>query len=295
MTIPLYGFKPEREEDIPFEIIRIEEFAQQKRWRAPHRADFYLVYWLTEGAGTHFIDFNPYAIQPETLYFLSAGQVQYWDISIDITGYAILFNENFLAIASQDYISALSFEFFHNPDVTPVLTIPSEIIETLRHYRQEMMTEFTNKSSGRTLLLQSLLRIFLIHAQRCFVDHQQKTPFSATDELVENYIRLVDRYYHEIQQVSDYAAMLGVTAGYLTESTRKKRGVTAGQLIQRRIVLETKRQLAYTSKTIGEIGFSLGFSDHSYFTRVFRRETGMSPSQFRKSIREKYQDDPFLS
>jgi len=290
VTIPMYRFKQQQENDIPFEIIRLEKFAEQQRWLNTHRIDFYVIYWVTKGAGTSYIDFNPYPIQIETLYFITAGQVQFWNLSAALQGYAILFKESFLAISSNDYIATLNFDFFHNPNFKPVLTVTSEALDKLSNIRQEMMTEFANKQSGRTLLLQSLFRIFLIHIHREFASHQQQTThFNSGSQLVEDYIRLVDRYFQEIQQVRKYASILGVTAGYLTDLTRKQLGIPAGQVIQQRVILEAKRQLAYTAQTVGEVGFLLGFSDHSYFTRVFRKETGMSPTQFRKSIREKYQ------
>lgn len=290
MTIPIYRFKPEQEEDVPFEIVRIENIHGNDRFLAAHRTDFYIIYWITHGNGTQYIDFEPYPIKPEILYFITAGQIQFRELTEKLQGVAIFFKESFLSIASHDFITPRTFDFFHRPDLAPVLIIPSDQIDILRDSRRHMMFEFQNKQYGWTVLLQSHLRIFLIHAQRLFVDNPRKTDFAARDQLVEDYIRLIDRYFQVVQRVSEYASRLGVTPGHLTDSTREQLGVSAGHLIQRRIALEAKRQLAHTSQTVGEIAFSLGFSDHSYFSRFFRRESGMTPGQFRQSIREKYQN-----
>ena len=64
--------------------------------------------------------------------------------------------------------------------------------------------------------------------------------------------------------------------------------MTPGKIINNEIALEAKRQLAYTDLTIAEICYKLNFEDPSYFSRFFRRETGMTPNVFRKHIGEKY-------
>ena len=59
-------------------------------------------------------------------------------------------------------------------------------------------------------------------------------------------------------------------------------GQSALQIVHQRIVLEAKRDLIYTSLTINQLADSLGFADPAYFSRFFRRMTGLSPRDFRR-------------
>jgi AraC-like DNA-binding protein len=82
--------------------------------------------------------------------------------------------------------------------------------------------------------------------------------------------------------------MLGVTTSHLSDSMRLETGLTAGELIRARLILEAKRLLLHSELTIAEIGYELGFGDPSYFSRFVRREIKTSPAEFRDRIREKY-------
>ncbi|MEL7232995.1 MAG: AraC family transcriptional regulator, partial [Chloroflexota bacterium] len=129
---------------------------------------------------------------------------------------------------------------------------------------------------------------FLIRAQRLFTRQHTFADASSGGSLVTNYIRLIDLHFMQKQRVREYAAMLGVTPGHLTDTTNEKLGMSAGHLIQRRVLLEARRLLTYSEENVGEIAFKLNFTDPSYFARYFRRETGQSPTTFRAEIREKY-------
>jgi AraC family transcriptional activator of pobA len=129
----------------------------------------------------------------------------------------------------------------------------------------------------------------LIQAQRLY--HVKATPakVGAGEALVQQFIRQIDRHYLTRQSVQEYADLLAVTAGHLSDSTREVLGVPASYLIHQRLIVEAKRLLLHTEQSAGEIGQQLGFSDPSYFARFFKRETKLSPRVFRDSFRKKYQ------
>ncbi|MEO1165973.1 MAG: AraC family transcriptional regulator [Chloroflexota bacterium] len=176
---------------------------------------------------------------------------------------------------------------FEDVDLAPVLFLDEDMAKII-NLCDEMLNHYTDVGFGRTTILQSYLRIFLIEAQRLFNQQRHDKQTNARSSLVENFIRLIDKHYLQKQRVSDYATLLGVTHGHLADTTRDKLGMPASRLIQRRILLEAKRLLTYSNKNVGEIAFALGFADPSYFARYFRRETGQTPTAFRTKIRKKY-------
>ena len=86
--------------------------------------------------------------------------------------------------------------------------------------------------------------------------------------------------------------MMGVSASHLSNTLKTMTGFTPAQLIHNEILLEAKRMLVHTRQTVSEVGYRLGFEDPSYFSRFFKREIGMNPTQFQTDIREKYQIFP---
>lgn len=82
--------------------------------------------------------------------------------------------------------------------------------------------------------------------------------------------------------VGDYATALGLTATHLTRVTTAIAGQPPGRLIEARRLAEARRLLAYTPMGVAEVGYALGFEDPAYFSRAFRRATGMAPGAFRR-------------
>ncbi len=285
--IPILQFSSEKAQDMPFEIFRIEGRNHYPGYPISFRSDFYVIVVITAGAGNSFIDFQAHPIDRGIVYFITPGQVQQWASTRSLTGYILLFQESFLPMNGADQITPRSFDYFHRTDLAPVLQL-GDLEAKMLTLCQDMLTAYHEKDFGRTALLQSYLRVFLIQSQRLFVRQQTTDSTESVGSLVTNYIRLIDQHFLQKQRVNEYATLLGVTPGHLTDTTREKLGLPAGQLIQRRVLLEAKRMLTYGENSVGEIAFSLNFTDPSYFARYFRRETGQSPTAFRTHTREKY-------
>lgn len=100
---------------------------------------------------------------------------------------------------------------------------------------------------------------------------------------------LVEKRYKATRQVQEYAEQLGVSPNYLNVLVRKHWGKSALSLINERVILEIKRKLLRTEKGISEIAYELGFDELSYFSRFFKRHTGMTPVAFREKMNEMYQ------
>ncbi|MGK5078746.1 helix-turn-helix domain-containing protein [Janthinobacterium sp. HLX7-2] len=81
-----------------------------------------------------------------------------------------------------------------------------------------------------------------------------------------------------------YAQCIGITATHLNPIARGHAGKSALELIHERVLLEAKRNLAYTSMTINVLSYALGFAEPAYFARFFKRHTGVTPKDFRMQL-----------
>jgi AraC-like DNA-binding protein len=289
-NLPIHQFSSQKKRDLPFEILQIETLPEIARTPLPHRHTFYQVFWIVSGSGHHSIDFDPCPIVPRTLYFISTGQVHFWQIEQPLSGYVILFTEEFLPGSAYEPVTPRTFSYFHRPEYSPMLTLPAEHARPFDELCQHMLQEFQGRAFGRLSVLQAQLRILLVLAERHYLDHNGLGSPSVADLLVKNYLGLIDLHFRELHHVSDYAARLGVTPGHLTDMTRETTGLSAGKFIHRRIILEAQRLLAWSEDNVSEIALALNFDDPAYFSRFFRRECGMTPSRFRDDIRKKYHD-----
>ncbi len=86
--------------------------------------------------------------------------------------------------------------------------------------------------------------------------------------------------------INRYARELNVSESTLERLCRDMAGKSPFRLVQDRVVLEARRRLAYTRSSASEIAHVLGFSDLAYFSRFFKKETGASPTAYRKSLKE---------
>lgn len=113
--------------------------------------------------------------------------------------------------------------------------------------------------------------------------HKENLPISQSHSaLVTRFRALVERHYREHWAISAYAQALGTTPSTLTRATRTLTGQAPADLLHDRLVLESKRNLAFTGATVAQIAYALGFADPAYFARFFKARTGQTASDFRR-------------
>jgi AraC family transcriptional activator of pobA len=100
-------------------------------------------------------------------------------------------------------------------------------------------------------------------------------------DLVARFRELVESEFRNNRSLADYASALNVSESRLRNACLSVVEQSPMQMVNARILLEAKRELFYTSVSVSEIAYALGFDDPAYFTRFFSQRAGMSPSAFR--------------
>lgn len=136
---------------------------------------------------------------------------------------------------------------------------------------------------GYRLAMRALLALIAIEIGRLSASHARSggVTLAPADATVEALQRLVEEHFRKERQISFYAARLAMTPDRLNDHVKRAAGVTAGHLIRQRVLTEAKRELVFTGRAIHEIAYQLGFADPSHFARFFRRQTGLTPQEFR--------------
>jgi AraC-like DNA-binding protein len=241
----------------------------------------YSIYWIQEGKGTYTIDFEQYTFDDNVLFFLSPGQVFTVDSEEIKTAYKLTFLRDFYCIQTHDKEVACNGILFNNIYETPFVKPCEKDTKKLNFILESLIEEFQQEEIAQYDMLQSFLKQFIIHAVRVKKENHIIKEDTET-RLFKDFSLLVELNFKKLHSVSDYANRLGVSPKSITKHFQKLGRKTPSDFIKNRILLEAKRLLIYTDKTVKEIAFELGFNDPAYFTRFFTKATQKSPLQFKK-------------
>lgn len=276
--------------DLPFPLVltRFEAMNEIAQADYPHSHDCYEVLYISEGEGTHVIDFEPYPIQPPVFYFLSKDQVHFWQLSKPLKGFALLLSEEFLGFPSSNIVRAHDLSFFHHVGQVPHLSVDEKQLMMTCGLLEGIEQEFHNENARSLSVLRAYLHILLTQLNRLYIVDLPDEQSQKTSSVVRQFKQLVSEHFLTAQSVQEYAVKMGLSTGHLRDTVKAVTGHAPGHIIREKIILEAKRLLAHSNLTVAEIGYDLNFEDASYFGRFFKRETGISPVAFRKQIREQY-------
>ena len=251
----------------------------------PHVHTFYEILWFQEGTGLHYVDFQEYPIHPGTIFFLTPGQVHHFDGSDAYKGLAIKLCTDFMQSSGDDSDLFVKYDLFHTFDTTPYYVIDNDTAAQLKALVDSMEEELrTGSGIGHTDMLRSLLKIFLIKVHRYGhkVGELQLDGLKPAHRLFVQFRRMLEKDYATKHTVQEYADGLNVAVRTLNKCVNECSGRSPLGFITERIMLEAKRQVRYSNLMIKEIAYNLGYEDSSYFVKLFKRQTGMLPSEFRE-------------
>lgn len=250
---------------------------------SPHRHSFYQILFITDGTGKHFIDFKTHIIQKGDLFFLVPGQIHKWIFDTTTKGLVINFNHHFFSsfLARTNYLDDFPF-FIGNGEYSKV-SLEHQFADIQQIFTKIQNEYKTCNECSWDLLRLYLLELFIISNRAINAENKIQTENKHQLLLLRNFERLVEENYKTKKLPKDYAEMLFVTPNHLNALCQKIKGISAGELIRNRILLETKRLLVNSSLTISEISYKLNYQDNSYFSRFFKKNTGITPEDFRNS------------
>lgn len=250
-----------------------------------HIHSFYQIIWFRKGTGVHYVDFKEYPVADNTMFFISPGQIHYFETGRQVEGVVIHFNESFLSDEGSSENVFLKYNVFNAFDASPYYLIRRENAGKLALLVNEMEEEICNEGLfAHSDLLKYLIKMLLIYVQRTG-ERGHGLPLCINNAANRTFVRFrqsLEHHYRSMHTVKEYAAHLNVSTKTLTNCVYESSHSTPLALINDRIVLEAKRQLLHSSLKVKEIAFQLGFEDPSYFIKFFKRYVGCLPAEFRE-------------
>jgi len=232
------------------------------------------------------VDFTHYKTESPSLFFVT---YQLLDIKKGNTDEAslIYYNRDFYCIQIHDKEVACDGLLFHNVFENPKVELSDSENLIIKNLFQNIKDELQSKDSSSEEMIRTYLKQIIIRATRKWkvqnietenlkINHQEL-------DIFRDFSRYLEIHYREKHHVSDYAEMLHVAPKTLSHKFKNLNLESPNQYIINRILLEAKRLLFYTDKTVKEIGYDLGYEDPAYFNRLFTQKVGSTPINFKKN------------
>lgn len=289
IPIPKYPLEPDAK--IGNTMFRINRNDSVMNYRlsdflVPHRKDYYFMVLVGKGDSRHWIDMTPYTLKPNTFYFTVPHQVHLKEETKPLSGVSLSFTKEFLATDSDGVLKELPI--IKNPNNGHELSLNAQNLIFIEDILDKLYNEYQTKSAWQHTMLLSYTKVLLVYLSRLYTEQFAESKAEPGKELLKKYLAQIERHYTKLHEVSDYANLLHISSGHLSEVVKEQTGKSAITHIHERLILEAKRLLFHTEYAIKGIAYHLGFEDASYFARFFKRITGHTPLFYRENFREMY-------
>ncbi|WBV57945.1 helix-turn-helix domain-containing protein [Chryseobacterium daecheongense] len=260
-------------------------FSVQKRDSEYYKnitSDSFYHIFLLEGVGKIIVDFVEYDFEGNIVLFSSPFQ------NIRIVTETVLkiddlsFHSDFYCIEFHKKEVACNGLLFNNIYLFPYFKLTAEVFEEISGYFSKIRKVDPEEDFSQAVLqsyLQLILAICSKEKNKIFPD---KDLIKDDFKELKSFQDLVEIHFLTEKNLSFYADLLHITPNTLSKKIKSRFNKTPSQIIQGRVILESKKQIHLTRKSMKEIAAELNFSDEFYFSKYFKKHTGVSPTHFRK-------------
>ncbi|MBX2871579.1 MAG: AraC family transcriptional regulator [Saprospiraceae bacterium] len=251
----------------------------------PHRAGFYT---LVLSFGTEDLNYtlngNTFSNPTNFILCVAPGQIVKWEKQGNWFGYCTFFKSEFLQFAEQ--LNFLQQYPFFNINESNLIPIDETSFAGMKLLFQQILEEQNLQASFSQEIIRSHFQTILWKVRRIYEGTlERKASQKASFIIAAQFQYMVNEYFLKKTRVEDYASLLNISANHLSQTIKQATGTTAKRIINRRRLNEAQYLLQYTTNTVAEIGYHLGFAEPTHFIKFFKSETQKTPNNYRISQR----------
>ena len=283
MSASKYQLTDNQTEDVVFQI---GPFNSPDDFRELTQTNYFTMLLLKKGKGKAVRDDATYEFSSPGLLCFSLYQPFKIIPKDKFEGTVIRFQPGFFCLIKHRDEVSCNGVLFNNLYDTPFVGLSQAEIKTLQIIVGEITGELKQHDKPEHDVIISYLKIFLIKASRVKLA-QQKGDFSVIEHassMVSTLRNAIEENFRTCHSPADYAELLYVSTPVLNSISKQYFNKTLTNLIAERMATEAKRELYLTAKSVKQIAFELGYSDEFYFSRFFKKHTGVSPAIFRNKV-----------
>jgi AraC-like DNA-binding protein len=247
----------------------------------PHIHDFEELIVGIEGTLEHFVDFKSNSVEAPLVSFIAKGKAHRIVTKLqngNFDMWVLRFKSEFIA----ETIFQLYNSFHNNADQVLQTGACFNRLNTICEIIDQEMKHSTPDLSIVRHLLSALF--IMIESERRKLSENENSGNSIQNETFINFLKILEDNFRRPLGVEFYAEKLFMSSRNLNLICQKIMNQSVSEIIETRKLTEAKNLLASTSKSISEIGFELGYNEKSYFSNVFKKKSGQTPSEFRDEM-----------
>lgn len=288
-SLPLFHLYGDPPDEQAFDFIHIETItsrSQLHEWRirAHRHRNLFQILLIERGGGTMTFEASSLEFSAPAAIIVYPNAVHGFRFEPERTdGWVVSFSEDVAHGLGEHPGEAL--ERLRALATAPVIPLDAaHESRRLSSLCNELYQERSLAREGYRIAMRALLALIAIEAARLAANRARtgSVTLAPMDPVVTTLRNLIEQNYRRERQVAFYAGVLSMSPDRLNDIIKRAAGVTAGHMIRQRVLTEAKRELVFTGRTIHDIAYDLAFSDPSHFARFFRKQTGMTPQDFRQ-------------
>jgi len=265
-----------------FYCLRLKQLDQDIQvYRPPFKRSFYF-FALLRNTGKIEVNYGDQTVHDPDSYlvFHSPNLVYSFAHNNALEGYIIYFKPECFSFFKPGFQHQFPlFDVLH----TNLFKFDHAAFEQLAPHFETVFTAYERSDKAQHIEARVKL-LGLLYSLEDFALEKKKDIRPATSQqvLMRKFIQLINNHYIDKRTVQEYADMLSITANHLSQSVKQVSGKNALTFIAERLASEARSLIQYTSFEIAEIAYQLNFSDPANFGKFFKKQVGLSPSEFRR-------------
>lgn len=268
--------------DAPFDIYELTEELSEKISVAPlspHRHDFEELLIITRGDIVHFIDAKKEEVSGPVVIYVAEGKVHQFIPDNTARGWIVRYSSEFIPESKFHFYSYFLDWINYKLDSNFCINSLDDLCRMMLRELQQMPPEYSTLKHLLNALISKL-------------EAEGDTPYKQNEgtgnsQLVSfnNFLKILQYNYKRPEGVQFYADKMNTSARNLNLICTTVFGKSVSEIIETRKLIEARNLLLNSDMSVSEIGYELGYSEKSYFSRVFRKKTGLSPTEFRSEMK----------
>jgi len=239
---------------------------------------------LFKGKGTVNIDFVEYGVSGNIALFTTPYQAIQFRGMLEGNVRMLIFHGDFYCIEYHKKEVACNGLLFNNIYAQPFVSLDGEEYEEIKGLFGKLSAEMNFTDSYSQAVVRSYLQLILAISSKVKMASSVADEEEFSKHPVNRFKALLDTHFKKERSPSFYAAQLGIAPNTFSKQCMAYFMRSPSRLIQERVILEAKKLIHLTYRSMKEIATELNFDDENYFSRYFKKHTGVPPSQFREQV-----------
>ncbi len=283
-------------QEIDFSILSIPDIHSEIPFKSTVlRADYFSFILTIEGSGVYYLDDNKFPFGSKSIYFTNPGHIKSYELFESKDAFIITLSEKFLR---ENIHPDIYSEFpFLLAEKSPPKSLTEDDFEEFNILYIQILKEFCKKSEYKNKILGHLFMVLLLKTKEKFWSAYDPIEEGSRDsQIVNSFKKLLEKEFKKVLednqndvklQVQYFSNKLNLHPNYLNSVIKSKTGRTVNDWISQRMLSLAKMLLKNTSYSSKEIAYKLGYSEPTHFSRFFKKQMKISPTEFRKYNRNK--------